>query len=380
MTEQKRSHDCPPKTDNPADQPHQPGDGTACGDFPTSTPPTVAEPDKCPDTPCCCPKTPGTTANCLEGLIEAQAASIAAAQNATAFKDALSKLLDSAKKAGQDYTRDKYDSLLKQWVDEDAAITELLRRLECCVDCWKCVIECHICPLINQVVMAERWLHKGGLPTTANNLYDLLNWHARNKEAAERAFNRIKAVIDVWATPAKTIDAALATNKGLIKSAGDLLNTDPGKAVYDVFFKVVPLHLAIAPPASSGTKTSIDKKFTEFCGCDTGTPDDCCGPDVGVLSVRERIVGPQPYLIDPNDYFTLICCLVQKRYAPARDELGKADAALATVQNQINKYKALIDGIKDFEKTARPAVPSQINCCDYECDDSSTSTSTSTAR
>jgi len=251
------------------------------------------------------------------------------------------------------------------------------------------VLECHVCPLINQVVMAERWLYKDGLPTTANNLYDLLNWHTRNKEGAERTFNRIKAVLDVWASPAKTIDAALAANKALIKSAGDLLNTDPGKAVYDVFLKIVPLHLAIAPPSGSKWITGIDKSYTEFCGCDAGKPDDCCGPNVasypgtaarpadalGVLSVRERITGPQPYLIDPNDYFSLICCLVQKRYAPARDELGKAEAALTTVQNQINKYKALVDGIKDFEKTARPAVPGQINCCDYECSDDGTSTS-----
>jgi hypothetical protein len=377
MTEQKRPHDCPPKTENPADQPHPPGDGKACGDFPPSTPPTLDEPEKCPKTTCCCPRTPGTTATCLEDLIAAQAASIAASQNAATFKDALTKLLDSAKKASLDYTRDKYDGLLKQWVEQDGWIADLLRRLECSVPCWKCVIECHVCPLIDQVVMAERWLYKGGLPTPANNLYDLLNWHTRNKEAAERTFNRIKTVIDIWGTPAKTVEAALAANKGLIKSAGDLLNTDPGKAVYDVFLKLVPLHLAIAPPASPGKTTSIDKRFTEFCGCDTGTPDDCCGPDVGVLSVRQRITGPQPYLIDPNDYFTLICCLVQKRYAPARDALGKAEADLTTVQNQIARYRALIDGVKDFEKTARPAVPSQINCCDYECDDESTSTSTS---
>jgi hypothetical protein len=377
MTEQKRPHDCPPTTETPAGQPHPPGDGKTCAEFPTSTPPTVEEPPKCPGTDCCCPNTPGTTANCLEDLIAAQAASIAAAQNASTFKDALAKLLDSAKKASQDYTRDKYDSLVKLWVDEDAAIVELIRRLVCVVPCWKCVIECHVCPLVDQVVMAERWLYKDGLPTTANNLYDLLNWHTRNREAAERSFNRIKAVLDVWGTPAKTIDAALAANKGLIKSAGDLLNTDPGKAVYDVFLKIVPLHLAIAPPSGSGWTTNVDRKYTEFCGCDTGTPDDCCGPNVGVLSVRDRIIGPQPYLIDPNDYFTLICCLVQKRYAPARDELGKADAALTTVQNRINKYKALIDGIKDFEKTARPAVPGQIDCCDYECKDDGASTSSS---
>ncbi|HEV8209507.1 MAG TPA: hypothetical protein VGP77_05275 [Vicinamibacterales bacterium] len=369
MTEHKRPHDCPPTTDNPADQPHPPGDGKGCNDMPTSTPPTVDEPEKCPDTDCCCPPGPGTTANCLEDLIAAQAASMAAAEKAGKFKEDLGKLLDAAKKASQEYTRDKYDGLVTRWVDEDAAIVELIRRLVCVVPCWKCVIECHICPLINQIVIAERWLYKGGLPTTANNLYDLLNWQTRNKEAAERIFNRIKAVLDVWATPYKTIDAALAANKGWIKTAGDLLNTDPGKAVYDLFLKIIPLHLAIAPPSASKWTTNIEKKYTQFCGCDTGTPDDCCGPNVGMLSVRERITGPQPYLIDPNDYFTLICCLVQKRYAPARDELGKADAGVTTVQNQINKYKALIDGIKDFEKNARPTVPGQVDCCDYECDD-----------
>jgi hypothetical protein len=369
MTEHKRPHDCPPTTEHPASQPHPPGDGKACNDFPTSTPPTLKDPPECEKTDCCCPPGPGTTANCLEDMIAAQAASIAATEKTGKFKDALVTLLDAAKKASQEYTRDKYDGLVTRWVEEDAAIVELIRRLVCVVPCWKCVVECHICPLINQIIMAERWLYTGGLPTTANNLYDLLNWHTRNKEAAERTFNRIKGVLDVWATPYKTIDAALAANKALIKSAGDLLNTDPGKAVYDVFLKLIPLHLAIAPSSGSKWTTNIDETYTKFCGCDKNDPDDCCGPDVSALTVRQRIIGPQPYLIDPNDYFTLICCLVQKRYAPARDELGKADAGLTTVQNQINKYKALIDGIKDFEKNARPTVPGQIDCCDYECDD-----------
>jgi hypothetical protein len=255
-------------------------------------------------------------------------------------------------------------------VDEDAAIVELIRRLVCIVPCWRCVIECHVCPLIDQIVMAEKWLYgDGSLYKDVHNLNDLLYWHTRNKDAAERTFNRIKAVLDAWATPYKTIDAALMANKALIKSAGDLMNTDPGKVVYDVFLKLVPMHLAIAPPAGSKWKTNIDKKYTEFCGCDLGTPDDCCGPNVGVLSVRQRIIGPQPYLIDPNDYFTVICCLVQKRYGPARDELGKADAGLTGVQNQIAKYKAVLDGVKDFDKNARPAVPGALDCCDYTCDD-----------
>src|SRR5215831_9139845 len=153
MSEQKRSNDCPPTTGSPAPQPHPPGDCGSDGTYPTSTPPTVEDPPKCPPTDCCCPPTPGTTANCLEDLIAAQTASIAAAQNTVAFRDALNKLLDGAKKASQDYTRDKYDALVKLWVDEDAVIVELIRRLVCVVPCWTCVIECHVCPLIDQIVM-----------------------------------------------------------------------------------------------------------------------------------------------------------------------------------------------------------------------------------
>src|SRR4029079_14917965 len=105
-----------------------------------------------------------------------------------------------------------------------------------------------------------------------------------------------------------TIEKILNDNKTAIDAAGKSMASDAGKVVYDVFFRLVPMHLAIAPPAASGTTTTIGKEYTEFCKCDTGTPDDCCGPDVGEGTLRQRLIGPQPYLIDPNDYFKIICC------------------------------------------------------------------------
>src|SRR5262245_23991267 len=135
------SQECPPSV-NPADQPKPPGDGSDCEDRPQTTPPTPKEPTKCPDPPpCCkCPEKPGSTSKCLEDLIAKQAAAIVAADKAKAFKADLEKLLDSAKKASQAYTRDKYKELVAKWQSQDAAIAELIRKLVCAVPCWHCIL------------------------------------------------------------------------------------------------------------------------------------------------------------------------------------------------------------------------------------------------
>jgi len=202
-----------------------------------------------------------------------------------------------------------------------------------------------------------------------NDLYDLQYWLTRDRGVKDRRLNRIKAVLKAWEAPATTIEKAINDNKALIDSLGPFIGPHPGKAIYDVFLVLIPRHLAIAPPPIDADHTTlIDKKFTEFCPCDAGTPDDCCGPDVGDLSFRQRLVGPMAYLIDPGAYYDMICCLVKKRYTPANLALGKADAALAKVNAQITAYeKAIGEGWKaDFDKNARAAIPSDINCCDYE--------------
>lgn len=373
MTDYKRQqtgHECPPPED-PADQPHPPGSGEDCQDLPSTTPPTLQEPTPCPPDPDCkCPPRPSSTPNCLEDLIAKQAAALAAADKAKAFKTDLEALLTKARTAAQDYTRDKYEKLIKQWVEEDTAIVELIRKLVCAVPCWRCVIECYVCQLINDLHYAEVWLYGDGtLYADAHNLYDLLYWHTRDKEAKERRYLRIKSVLAAWEKPAQTIEKILNDNKALIENGGKSLGSEAGKAVYDVFLKLIPAHLAVAPPRGSQWTTKISKEYTEFCDCDKGKPDDCCGPDVGEWSLRRRLIGPQPYLVDPNDYFKIICCLVEKRYGPAQETLTKAEAELVKVQDQINRFKTQIEnGLKSFEKDAKGAIPSVINCSDYEPD------------
>lgn len=363
---------CPPSED-PADQPKDPGE--TCEELPKDEPPKLDEPKECPPPPCCCPPGPTTTSNCLDELIAQQAKEITEAERAKTFKAALEALLQKAKVAQQEYTQDKYDKLVKEWLRLDAEIAELIRKLVCAVPCWWCLIECHICPLLYEIRYREQKLWGDGtLYTDVRSLHDLRYWHERNRDAKRRAFERVKGVLAAWEKPGVTIEKVLADNAKLISDAGKFLAPDAAKLVYDIFLRLVPMHLAIAPPASTTWVTSIGKEYTQFCECDTGKPDDCCGPDVGVPTVRERLIGPQPYLIHPNQYFSVLCCLTRERYLPAKDALAQAESDYERVDGEIKQFTTEIDEkLKSVATNARAALPTGVDCDAYTKDGSSKS-------
>jgi hypothetical protein len=345
--------------DDRADQP--PSEETTCPTMPPNNPPDAYEPPECKKTPDCnCPDPPGATEHCLETLIEKQTGQVTVAEKAKAFKAELEALLTKAKAASQEYTAEKYAKLVKQWEEQDAQIAALIHTLVCKYPCWRCIIECYVCPLLDDMRKAEQYLlGDGNLCREMHSIYDLRYWHERNKEARDRVFQRIKSVLAVWEKPAQTIEKILADNAKLIADG----QTITPATVYDVFLKLVPMHLAIAPPTTV-KKTKIAKKFTFFCECDQGCPENCCGPDVGESKLRDRLIGPQPYLIKPENYFKIICCLVEHLYLPAKDLLAEATAALEKVENEIKRYKAQLEnGFKDFEKRAKARIPNPVECC-----------------
>jgi hypothetical protein len=77
-----------------------------------------------------------------------------------------------------------------------------------------------------------------------------------------------------YSLPALAISSPLV-GALLIANANKSLGTDAPKVVYDVFFRLVPMYLAIAPPASAENTTRIDEEYTDICECDSGKPDDC---------------------------------------------------------------------------------------------------------
>jgi len=366
-------YDCPPPPEHPAPQPKPPADGSACQPIVCPTPPVLPEPPVCPpDEHCKCPKPPSTP-KCIEDLILKHGADTSIAEKAAKFKLELDELLKQAKAASQKYTRTKYEELEKRWIEQDFAIAMLLSRLICIVPCWRCVIECYVCPLLTQLRDAEILLYDNDkLYPDVRDLYDEQYWHNRDRQIKERRVGRIEKVLAAWTNPgpAETIDTILNETKELAGAISTAMGKEPAKAIYDTFFKLIPKHLAIAPPATF-VKTRIEEQFTRFCGCDIGEPDDCCGPDLGKLTFRQRLVGPLPYLVDPNEYYKLICCIVDKRYDKAKQAVWKAEAAEASASARI---KTLLERIgpewkATFEKEATGAIPSELKCCGPDLDD-----------
>jgi hypothetical protein len=367
MTTDSRSPSEPgkPCKNGPAPQPHDPG--ADCTDSPEGpTAPSLPDPKPC-ETCCDCPKKPPVGPNCLDKLIDQETQAAAKASRAADFKKDLQTLQDATKKALQDYTNEKYQSLLKRWIKADADIVEFIKKIVCAIDCWWCVIECEICPLIYAVRDMERRVYgmTGARYTTADSLLDQQYWWTREAATRKATLDRVKAVLSAWATPATTIDKVLTDNDNFIKNA--CLGSNSAPLLYDLFFKVIPLHLAIAPPANVQT-TGINSKYVNLCTCDDAGPvDNCCGPNVGVPSLRDRLVGPQPFLIDPAKYVDLVCCLAQHRLIPAQDDWAEADSQLSKVTDQIKRATADIAvKMSSLPADVKARLSTSIDCQNYQ--------------
>ena len=84
-------------------------------------------------------------------LIDQQTEQVTVAEKAKAFRAELEALLTKAKAASQEYTAEKYTKLVKQWEEQDAQIAALIHTLVCKYPCWRCIIECYVCPLLDDM-------------------------------------------------------------------------------------------------------------------------------------------------------------------------------------------------------------------------------------
>ena len=111
--------------------------------------------------------------------------------------------------------------------------------------------------------IAEEYLWSDtAMPAELHNIYDLQYWYTRDAAVKDRQFQRIKAVLAAWKKPADEIDAGQQGERDADRRDNKSLGPENGKAAYDLFIKLVPQHLAIAPPRDSKWKTKIGKEYT----------------------------------------------------------------------------------------------------------------------
>jgi hypothetical protein len=309
---------------------------------------------------------PGPT--CLDDLINKETKLAAMGDRAKAFKVDLVAFQTKAKAALQDYTHKKYRDLLQRWIKVDADIVEFIRKLACAIPCWWCVVECEICPLLYCIRDMQRRLNgTGARYTTVDSLQDLLYWWTRERDARKERFDRITAVMSAWEKPAATIDKVLTDNATFIQNAPNVLAANTATLLWDLFFRVIPMHMAIAPPADV-QQTQIDAKYLDLCACDEGgKPDDCCGPNLGPLSLRDRLNGPQPFLIHPSKYVDLICCLATTRYHPSKEAWSDADSEVTKLTQIVTTVTADIAAkTASLAQDAKARLIGPIDCRFYK--------------
>jgi hypothetical protein len=344
----------------------QGGDPSECKELPEAPKaPTLPPPKECPQ-PCDCPAPPGGPPNdCFETLIADQSKLVTQADRAKALVEELTAIQAKAASAKAEYTQARYKDLKKRWEDQDKLIADFTDKIKCTVDCWECLLECRLCPLLTEIRQLEDRLNgTGELTDKVYSLRDLQSWHQRNVEQLQARVDRIKGVLAAWEKPSATLGEALESNGTLIADLPAVLAADPAKAIYDTFMTLLPRHWAIRP---RGATSKIKEVFIKICKCDEGTPDVCCSLDVGVPTLRERLLKPLPYIVDPVDFSGIICCLLTRRLTPASDQLAAAQAELAATTSEIEQAKKLIDDkTAALEATFKAELGNPIECDDYK--------------
>ena len=342
-------------------------------DAPKPPPPKV-----CPQ-PCECPLPPGgPPTECFETLIAEQSELVTKADRAKALVEELTAIQAKVVSAQAEYTQARYQDLKKLWEDQDQLIADFTSKIKCTVDCWECLLECRLCPQLTKIRELEDRLNGAGqLTDKVYSLRDLQFWHQRNVEQMQARVDRIKGVLAAWEKPSATLGDALESNGKLIADLPALLAADPAKAIYDTFMTLLPRHWAIRPRDAT---SKIKEVFIKICKCDEGTPDDCCGPDVGVVTLRERLLKPLPYIVDPANFSAIICCLLTERLRPASDQLAAAQAALAVTTSEIEQTQKLIeDKTAALEATFKAELGNPIDCGPYKKKGSAPATPTQPA-
>lgn len=285
----------------------------------------------------------------IETEIDKISGQLAVAERLKEYKATLEALLQKTKSAMEDYPATKYADLLKRWQDQDRGLKDLLAKLQCSIPNWNDLLRQGVAPLFADIAALKaelRMAPEGEEHTgTGDGLYARRERQELRLAHRQARYEKARVYLAAWEKPGPTLEKILNENDKLAADIKKAMGQPEAPALlYDMFFKLLPLHYLIAPAEARPTRVNA-KEFVIRCAGAQAWKD------------LKEMLGPQPMLIEPAEYLNHIVEGPLKEYNAAKTSLAEAAGDLQKTQDEIKRAeKALEEKRKSLEKAARAAL------------------------
>lgn len=286
----------------------------------------------------------------IETEIDKISGQLAVAERLKEYKATLEALLQKTKSALEEYPAKKYADLVKRWQDQDRSLKDLIAKLQCSIPNWDNLLQQGVAPLFVKIADLKsdlRMAPEGAEPApgTGDGLYARRERQQLRLAHLQARYEKARLYLAAWEKPAPTLEKILNEND---KLAADIKKTmgqpEAPALLYDMFFKLLPMHYLIAPPDARPTRVNA-KEFVIRCAGAQAWKD------------LKEMLGPQPMLIEPANYLDHIVNGPLAEYNTAKTRLAEAAGDLQKTQDEIKRSeKALDEQRKTLEKAARAAL------------------------
>lgn len=274
---------------------------------------------------------------------------LAAAERLKEYKATLEAMLQKAKSAMETYPG-KYPELLKRWQDQDRNLKDLLAKLPCSIQNWEELLRRGVTPLFKEIADLEDklgTLPEGAEPATCppDGLYAQRERQQLQLALLETRYDKARLALVAWEKPAPALEKILVENDRLAADLRKSIGLPEAPALlFDVFFKLLPMHYLVAPPDAKSTRLNAEEIVVRIAGERAWTD-------------LTELLGPQPTLIEPGKYLDHILNYPFKDYNAAKTRLAEAAGALRHTEDKIKSAeKALDEKRKSLGKAARAAL------------------------
>lgn len=279
-----------------------------------------------------------------DSVLDGFSSELAKAAVLKTYQAELDGLLQKARGTAQAYDQQKHDELLMRWTEQDDKIADLINRL-CAVGTWTDDFAEKVGPVYLGLKALQKELDDWPISMPDAAKCSRLNCalHQAWRDARQREYAEQKKVLPVWAQLVASLEKTLDDNDKLIVEAyktASAANPVQQKALpADLFTRLVPQHLAIAPAARNV------KPLSQY---DAALAD--------IESAIDAALAPQPALIAPADYGNRWNEKVSE-VKPALDALAEAEGALKKVADGVERRgRQLDEGIKSAPVDAKRAL------------------------